>query len=211
MLITSVGDIGTLIAGSGLEEILKSASAGVPKILTGKQFQQNVRALCILMEGMLRPALRNQDIETMGQLKRYLDLKATQSRTIKMWVECFINPLFIIMQFVRAEIFRKFMTGQHVMRHQDGLWNAMWSDLLIETTYMRYGHRPSGIIGSTLNKSTLAIWALSQSVCARMGLDIEAMKTHGSHQHVAYHKEETYLRMVADNSDNGLGSDYNVH
>ena len=93
------------------------------------------------------------------------------------------------------------MTGQHVMRHQDGLWNAMWSDLLIETTYMRYGHRPSGIIGSTLNKSTLAIWALSQSVCARMGLDIEAMKTHGSHQHVTYHKEKTYLRMVADNSD----------
>ena len=34
-----------------------------------------------------------------------------------------------------------------------------------------------------------------------MRLDIEAMKTHGSHQHVTYHKEETYLRMVADNSD----------
>ena len=97
MLSTSVGDIGTLIAGSGLEEILKSAFAGVPKMLTGKKFQQNVRALRILMEEILRPVSRNQDIETMGQLKRYLDLKATQSRILKMWVECFINPLFIMM------------------------------------------------------------------------------------------------------------------
>ena len=177
MLSTSVGDIGTLIAGSGLEEILKSAFAGVPKMLTGKKFQQNVRALRILMEEMLRPVSRNQDIETMGQLKRYLDLKATKIRTIKMWVECFINPLFIIMQFVRTETEgdwplhlyavekmlpyhfasshvnyarygllylqsmqhlppAKFMSGQHIMRHQDGLWNAMWSDLLLETTYM---------------------------------------------------------------------------
>ena len=103
MLIRFVGAIGTIMAGSGLEEILKSAFAGVPKMLTGKKFPQNVRALRILMKEMLRPVLRDQDIETMGQLKRYLELKATQNRTTKMWVECFINPLITIMQFVRAE------------------------------------------------------------------------------------------------------------
>ena len=103
MLIRFVGAIGTIMAGSGLEEILKSAFAGVQKMLTGKKFPEYVKALRILMEKMLRPFLRNQDIETMGQLKRYLELKATQNRTTKMWVECFINPLIIIMQFVRAE------------------------------------------------------------------------------------------------------------
>ena len=51
----------------------------------------------------MRSVLRNQDIETIGQLKRYLELKATQNRTKKMCVECFINPLIIIMQFVRTE------------------------------------------------------------------------------------------------------------
>ena len=73
MLISFVGAIGTLMDGSGLEEILKSAFAGVPKMLIGKKFPQNVRALRILMEEMLRPVLRNQDIETMGQLKNTLN------------------------------------------------------------------------------------------------------------------------------------------
>ena len=103
MLIRFVGAIGTIMAGSGLEEILKSAFAGVQKMLTGKKFPEHVKALRILMEKILRPILRNQDIETMGQLKRYLELKATQNRTTKMWVECFINQLIIIMRFVRAE------------------------------------------------------------------------------------------------------------
>ena len=102
-MLISFGAIGTIMAGSGLEEILKSAFAGVQKMLTRKKFPEYVKALCIQMEKMLRPFLRNQDIETMGQLKRYLELKATQNRTTKMWVECFINPLIIIMQFVRAE------------------------------------------------------------------------------------------------------------
>ena len=84
MPISFVGTIRTIMAGSGLEDILKSAFAGVPKMLAGKKFPQNVRALRILMEEMLRPVLRNQDIETMGQLKRYLELKAAQSRTTKM-------------------------------------------------------------------------------------------------------------------------------
>ena len=37
------------------------------------------------------------------------------------------------------------------MHHTDGLWNGIWSDLFIESTYMRYGYGPSGIIGATLS------------------------------------------------------------
>ena len=52
-----------------------------------------------------------------------------------------------------------------------------------ETTYMRYGHGPSGIIGSTMDESTLAIWALSHSTCVQLMNDLEAMKD-GEEQHV---------------------------
>ena len=34
----------------------------------------------------------------------------------------------------------KFLVGEHAMRHQNGLWNSIWSDQMIETTVMRYGH-----------------------------------------------------------------------
>ena len=64
MLSTSVGDIGTLIAGSGLEEILKSAFAGVPKMLTGKKFQQNVLGITYSNGG---------NVETSFKESRYRD------------------------------------------------------------------------------------------------------------------------------------------
>lgn len=37
-------------------------------------------------------------------------------------------------------------SGNFVMRHQKGLWNGMWSDMFIETTFMRYGKGPGGLL-----------------------------------------------------------------
>ena len=31
------------------------------------------------------------------------------------------------------------MKGEHVVRHQDGYRNGIWSDIMIGITYMRYG------------------------------------------------------------------------
>jgi hypothetical protein len=45
-----------------------------------------------------------------------------------------------------------FLRGEHVMRHKAGLWNGIWSDMFIETTFMRYGHGPGGLICITLNQ-----------------------------------------------------------
>ena len=36
------------------------------------------------------------------------------------------------------------------MHHIPGLWNGLWSDMYIESTFMRYGHSHGGIIGITL-------------------------------------------------------------
>ncbi len=38
-----------------------------------------------------------------------------------------------------TEILEKFMKGEHVTRHTPGIWNGMWTDMMIETTFMRYG------------------------------------------------------------------------
>ena len=37
------------------------------------------------------------------------------------------------------------------MRHERGTWNGICSDTFIETTFMRYGHAPGGIIGITFD------------------------------------------------------------
>jgi hypothetical protein len=245
MLMSFVGAVGTLMRGSGLEEILKSTFAGVPKLLTGKKFPQNVRALRIVTEELLKPILDNQGLHSTKELKKYLASKSNKSNTTKLWVDCLIKPVLIMLEFVRAEregdwplhlhaveemlpyffasshvnyaryglyylrsmqrlhptLLKKFMAGEHVMRHQDGFWNAIWSDLFIETTYMRYGHGPAGIVGSTLNESTLAIWALSHSTCAQVMNDLEAMKDGEEQRVVTSHKEERHTRIKADTAD----------
>ena len=80
------------------------------------------------------------------------------------------------MQNMPQDVFTKFMKGEYVMRHQDGLWNGVWSDLFIETTFMRYAHGPSDIIGSTLNESTLASWAFSHSTLVQLANDVDGIK-----------------------------------
>ena len=40
-----VGAVGSLMAGSGLEDILKCTFAGVSKLLSGRKFPENVRLL----------------------------------------------------------------------------------------------------------------------------------------------------------------------
>ena len=39
------------------------------------------------------------------------------------------------------------------MRHISGYWNAIWSDMFIESTFMIYGHGKKGIISVTLLKT----------------------------------------------------------
>ncbi|KAL8618129.1 hypothetical protein ACOMHN_034356 [Nucella lapillus] len=87
------------------------------------------------------------------------------------------------------------------MHHQDGLWNGLWSDQFIETTYMRYGHGPSGIIGSSLNESTLAIWAFSHSNLTQIYNDMETLKEGQEDVVVTTHKEERQSCIKDDASD----------
>ena len=66
------------------------------------------------------------------------------------------------------EVLEKFMKGEHVMRHQSGYWNAIWSDMFIETTFLRYGKGPGGIVGITLNGRSVKKWANGLHICTQI-------------------------------------------
>ena len=67
------------------------------------------------------------------------------------------------------------MKGHDVIRYQPGIWNAVWSDMFIESTFMRYGHGAGGIIGITLKPAALKKWAFSMHICSQLEEDVAGM------------------------------------
>ena len=58
----------------------------------------------------------------------------------------------------------KFLEGDNVMRHKKGILNGIWSDMMIETTYMKYSKGPLGLIGITTNPRSVQIWSNSHHI-----------------------------------------------
>ena len=50
-----------------------------------------------------------------------------------------------------------FMAGEHVMRYQKGFFNGIWSDMHMETTFMRHGKVP--------RPKAVKQWSLSLHAC----------------------------------------------
>ena len=103
-----IGCIGTLALDSGLFNILSSAFAGVEKMMQGKKYPQNFRALVLLTEELLQPILHPDSsqgliISSMGELQRHLDDLGTRSRTAKFWIDVVIRPILLCMKYTRAE------------------------------------------------------------------------------------------------------------
>ena len=68
-LMNIAGSVGSLMTERGLENILHAAFSGVPKILSGKNLLQNIRALHLLTEELLRGVIID-----MNERKNYSDL-----------------------------------------------------------------------------------------------------------------------------------------
>ena len=85
-----------------------------------------------------------------------------------------------------------FVKGEHTMHHDAGLFNGIWSDMAIETTFMRYGHGQSGIIGIILRPETLKTWAYSLHACSTVASNMDQMRTQEQHVPASqtHHKEE---------------------
>ena len=78
-----------LMAGSGLEEVMKAAFGGAMKMLTGKNFPQNTRALRIVVDQVLHEILC--EVNTVDELMQELNARASRSKTVKHWVENLIQ------------------------------------------------------------------------------------------------------------------------
>ena len=84
-------------------EVQESIFAEVAKMLSGKEFPQSVSSLRLVAEELLRGIMRNENITSMDDLLSYLDKAASASKTFKLWVDCLLKPVIIMMMYVRAE------------------------------------------------------------------------------------------------------------
>ena len=73
-----------------------------------------------------------------------------------------------MMENLPDSVLNKFMKGQHVVHLQHGIWNGIWSDMAIESTYMKIGKGPSGIVGITTNDRSVSILATSHHLCSEL-------------------------------------------
>ena len=101
MLMSFVGAVGTLMSNTGLEEIMRAAFGGIQKMLAGKKFPQNCRALRMIVEELLHFTMENMD--TYDQLISTLEGKAEESRTAKLWLDNLVKPVLVMMVFIRSE------------------------------------------------------------------------------------------------------------
>ena len=98
-----VGSIGILMAETGLAQILESVFGGSEKMLTGKKFPMNMRAMRMVAEELLRNIAGKGQLKDHDDFMTVLDDLAAKSRTAKMWVDAFIKPVLTMMLYVRAE------------------------------------------------------------------------------------------------------------
>lgn len=98
------------------------------------------------------------------------------------------------------EIEEKFIKGEQTMHHMDGVWNGMPTDQFIETTWMRKGHGPEGVIGNTQNAQTMATWVHSRNAVQTLTNDLRRMSG-GSDSVQMTHKEEDRSRIRRDAED----------
>ena len=91
--------IDSLMAASGIEEILSVAFGGVLKMLNGNKYPQHVRAFRMLVEELLRSVFAKYHWECVSDSLQALDDTASQSRTTKLWVDCVIKPVFASRHF----------------------------------------------------------------------------------------------------------------
>ena len=64
------------------------------------------------------------------------------------------------------------MQREHVARQHKGLWNGIWTDMYIETTFMGYGKVSRGLMGLTATQKLVKKWAYGLKTCVGIVLDL---------------------------------------
>ena len=109
---------------------------------------------------------------------------------------CYIKT----MEKLLIAVLHPFLRGEHVARHQEGIWNAIWVDMLIETTFMRYEKGPTGLIGVTTKPRAVQIQPKSLHFCYTVLKDLDDLREK-EEPIKTYFKEESHARIVSDEID----------
>ena len=240
-LMSFVGSVGKLMEGSGLDKLMGAAFAGVIKMLVGKKFPMNVRALRLVCLEILR----GYTADSKEELDSFLQEMSRKSVTAEHWINNLIQPVMLMMMYCRAEregdfalhlyacanmipyffsaghwnyardgiaylnsmsklspsVLDAFLRGEHVERHRNGFWNAIWSDMMIESSYMNKGKGPGGLIGITTSQRSAAVWANSHHACSELLRQLHEMRPTFSVNQATHHKEESQGRIKSDAED----------
>ena len=73
--------------------------------------------------------------------------------------------------------------------------------MYIETTFMRYGKGPGGIVVVTLKPGVVKKWANSLHICTQILKDLDNMRDRETLKSLEFHKEEAKGRMKSDEED----------
>ena len=105
------------------------------------------------------------------------------------------------MHILPEDLKLKFLKGEHTMHHKPGIFNGIWSDMAIETTYMRYGKSKNGLIGLTMNPESFKTWAYSRHACSQVVQQLRAVRDNDSDSMQLKHAEESLARICNDGKD----------
>ena len=97
-------------------------------------------------------------------------------------------------------VLEQLLKDEHIERHQDGHWNRIWTDMMIESTYMRHGEGPGGIIGTITKPRSLKIWSNSLPSFNDLLRDLDELRGRYPTQKII-HKDEAEARIIADTKD----------
>ena len=100
-LMSYVGCVGVLMKDSAHAGVLKSTFEGVEKMLQGKNYSPNVRALRMLFEEFLRLLFIEYSFNSMDDLLKEIEKRSTTSRTARLWAEVVVKLVLNIFRTCR--------------------------------------------------------------------------------------------------------------
>ena len=105
------------------------------------------------------------------------------------------------MEHLPIDVEQIFLTGEHVIHHNKCILKGIWSNLFIETAFMRYGHGKRGMIEITLKPETMKVWAFSLHRYTELHADIAGICDTNVSLLSPLHKEGMKSRIAADAGD----------
>ena len=105
-----------------------------------------------------------------------------------------------MMETLPGNVLNPLIKRERVVRLQHRFWYAIWMNMAIESTYMRIGKEPSGLISVTTQKRTVKVWANSYHLCNELLSELDTL-TNSDNVDRTKHKQEGDGRIKVDKLD----------